>query len=316
VRTAFFNALMELAELDPRIYLVVGDLGFGLVEPFMSRFPQRFVNAGIAEQNMSGIAAGLALSGKIVFIYSIANFPTLRCLEQIRNDICYHRANVKIVAVGGGFSYGSLGMSHHATEDLAIMRALPEMVTVAPGDPLEAAMATVAVAGSPGPCYLRLGRAGEPTIHHAPIEFCLGKAITVRHGDDLTLISTGAMLPLALEVAQKLPWQTRVLSMHTLKPLDEDAVMRAARETAVIFTLEEHTIIGGLGGAVAETLAEASELSVRFKRLGLPPVFSSHVGNQEYLRIRYGLGIADIMRTIRETMDRSGMGSVPAPNGA
>src|SRR5215475_4023791 len=157
MRTAFFNTLCELAEQQEKITLVVGDLGFGVIEPFAKRFPAQYLNAGVAEQNMTGIAAGLALSGKIVFTYSIANFPTVRCLEQIRNDICYHRANVKVVAVGGGFVYGSLGMTHHATEDLAIFRALPEMVVVAPGDPLEAELATRAIASYSGPCYLRLG---------------------------------------------------------------------------------------------------------------------------------------------------------------
>ena len=302
MRTAFFNTLLEQAKLDERIFLVVGDLGFGVVEPFASRFPRRFVNVGVAEQNMSGVAAGLALSGKTVFTYSIGNFPTLRCLEQIRNDICYHRANVKIVTVGGGFSYGALGMSHHATEDLAIMRALPEMVVVAPGDPVEAARATAAVAAHPGPVYLRLGRAGEPTVHQGPIDFSLGKAVTVRSGSDLTLISTGAMLPVAVEVAGEFPKRVRVLSMHTIKPLDEDAVLRAARETGAIFTLEEHSITGGLGGAVAEVLAESGDLRIPFKRIGLPPIFSSHVGTQEYLRARYGMGVADIVKTIRAAL--------------
>ncbi len=304
MRTAFFNALLEQAELDERIFLVVGDIGFGVVEPFASRFPRRFVNVGVAEQNMSGVAAGLALSGKTVFTYSIGNFPTLRCLEQIRNDICYHRANVKIVTVGGGFSYGALGMSHHATEDLAIMRALPEIVVVAPGDPVEVARATAAVVAHPGPVYLRLGRAGEPTVHQRPIEFSLGKAVTVRGGSDLTLISTGSMLPVAVEVAGELSKQVRVLSMHTIKPLDADAVLRAARETGAIFTLEEHSITGGLGGAVAEVLAESGDLRIPFKRIGLPPIFSSHVGSQEYLRARYGMGVADIVKTIRAALRR------------
>jgi transketolase len=304
MRTAFFNALLEQAELDESIFLVVGDLGFGVVEPFASRFPQRFVNIGVAEQNMSGVAAGLALSGKTVFTYSIANFPTLRCLEQIRNDICYHRANVKIVSVGGGFSYGSLGMSHHATEDLAIMRALPEMVVVAPGDPTEAALATAAIAAHRGPCYLRLGRAGEPEVHRGPIDFSIGKAVMVRSGNELTLISTGAMLPVALEVAEELPGQVRVLSMHTIRPLDAEAVLRAARETAAIFTLEEHSITGGLGGAVAEVLAESGELHIPFKRIGLPPTFSPYVGGQEYLRARHGIGVADIVSTIGAALTR------------
>ena len=185
MRTAFFKTLVEIAETDLRINLVVGDLGFGVVEPFVQRFPDRFLNVGVAEQNMSGVAAGMALCGKTVFTYSIANFPTLRCLEQIRNDICYHRANVKIVAVGGGLMYGALGMTHHATEDLAIMRALPEMTVVAPGDPLEAAHATRALAATPGPGYLRLGRAGEPAVHQGPIDFRIGRAIMLRDGSDL-----------------------------------------------------------------------------------------------------------------------------------
>src|ERR1700674_786827 len=174
MRTAFFTALLEAAGDDPRINLVTADLGFGVVEPFAKRFPDRFLNVGVAEQNMTGIAAGLAMSGKTVFTYSIANFPTLRCLEQIRNDVCYHRADVKVVTVGGGFSYGALGMTHHATEDLAIMRALPEMTVIAPGDPIETVHATRAIASTPGPVYLRLGRAGEAAIHTGPLEFQLG----------------------------------------------------------------------------------------------------------------------------------------------
>src|SRR5271168_2577576 len=179
MRTAFFRALADLAERDERVNLIVGDIGFGVTENFARRFPQRFLNVGVAEQNMTGIAAGLALSGKIVFTYSIANFPILRCLEQVRNDVCYHNANVKIVAVGGGLAYGSLGATHHATEDLAIMRSLPRMTVIAPGDPFEAEAATRAVAAHSGPCYLRLGRAGEPAIHKSEVEFQIGKAIPV-----------------------------------------------------------------------------------------------------------------------------------------
>ena len=204
MRTAFFRSLLDLAEGDERINLIVGDLGFGVVETFAQRFPTRFFNAGVAEQNMTGIATGLALSGKVVFTYSIANFPTLRCLEQVRNDVCYHNANVKIVAVGGGFAYGSLGMSHHATEDLAIMRVLPGMVVVAPGDPVEAELATRAIVEAQGPCYLRLGRAGERSVHHPEVAFRLGKAITVRDGRDLTLITTGGLLSTTVRVATRL----------------------------------------------------------------------------------------------------------------
>jgi transketolase len=292
---------MKLAERDSRVFLVVGDLGFGVTEPFAKRFPKRYLNAGVAEQNMTGIAAGLALSGKIVFTYSIANFPILRCLEQIRNDVCYHHANVKVVAVGGGFAYGSLGATHHATEDLAIMRALPEMSVVAPGDPEEAAAATEAVAAHDGPCYLRLGRAGEQKVHTRQITFRLGKAIQLREGSDLTLISTGGMLQTAVETSEALSHkklQARVLSMHTLKPLDIDAILAAARETGAIFTLEEHSIIGGLGSAVAETLAEFAEREVAFKRFALPSAFACKSGTQEYLRARFGLGVESLTNAI------------------
>ena len=292
MRTAFIRALEEAAEKDSRVMLIVGDLGFGVVEPFAQRFPGQFVNAGVAEQNMTGMAAGMALSGAVVFTYSIGNFPTLRCLEQIRNDVCYHKANVKIVAVGGGFVYGSLGMSHHATEDLAIMRALPNMTVIAPGDPVEAAGATRAVIQWPGPCYLRLGRAGEPTVHQSAIEFTIGKSIRLSDGEDLTLISTGGLLQTAVAAAENLldhGLTTRVISMHTVKPLDNEAVLAAARDTKAMATLEEHSTIGGLGGAVAEVLAEDSGRKIPFTRIGVESGFAPKAGSQEYLRSMFGL---------------------------
>ncbi len=307
MRTAFFKTLVEVAETDPRINLVVGDLGFGVVEEFARRFPDRFLNVGVAEQNMTGVAAGLALSGRTVFTYSIANFPTLRCLEQIRNDVCYHHADVKVVAVGGGFAYGALGMTHHATEDLAIMRALPEMRVVAPGDPLETEHATRALAATPGPFYLRLGRAGEPAVHEGPIEFALGKSIRLRDGMDVALVSTGGLLASCLKAAELLEdhgIRARLISMHTVKPLDEDAIISAASETGAILTVEEHSVLGGLGGAVAEVLAESGIAPLRFRRIGLPAEFADRVGGQEYLRAQYRLSdtaIADQVMALLNT---------------
>jgi transketolase len=302
MRTAFFRALMDLAEADERITLVVGDLGFGAVEPFARRFPDRFVNAGVAEQNMTGLAMGMALSGRVVFTYSIANFPTLRCLEQIRNDICYHRADVKIIAVGGGLAYGSLGMTHHATEDLAIMRALPELLVVAPGDPVEVEQLTWGIAVHAGPCYMRLGRAGEPLVHEPSIALKLGRAIRVREGRDVTLISTGGMLDTTVRVGRRLARDgidARVVSMHTIKPLDETEVLAAARETGAIATLEEHSVMGGLGSAVAEVLAEAGPGVARLVRLGLPAEFVRTVGSQEYLLGNFGLSEDGVLESIR-----------------
>jgi transketolase len=250
---------------------------------------------------MTGVAAGLAFSGKIVFIYSIANFPIMRCLEQIRNDVCYHKANVKIVAVGGGLTYGTHGVTHQATEDLSIMRALPNMTVIAPGDPLESALATKNIVEA-GPCYLRLGKAGEPQVHKNLSNFQIGRAITVKNGHDVTLISTGGMLYNTLQAAHQLAQyniDARVLSMHTLKPLDSDAVLAAARETKAIVTVEEHSIIGGLGSAVAEVLADTGNLQVMFKRLGIPGAFCTLIGSQEYLRQYYNLSIEGIVKTVK-----------------
>ncbi|HEX4964411.1 MAG TPA: transketolase C-terminal domain-containing protein [Thermoanaerobaculia bacterium] len=306
MRTAFLETLFELAKADERIVFLTGDLGFSVIEPFAQQLPKQFVNAGVAEQNMTAIAAGMALSGKIALTYSIANFPTLRCLEHIRNDVCYHEANVKIVAVGGGFAYGALGASHHATEELGVMRMMPGMTVVAPADPIEARLATRAIVAHPGPCYIRLGKAGEPNVHAGPVDFQLGRVIRVREGKDVTLISTGGMLKTAVGVACRLAKQgqeARVLSMHTLKPLDEEAVLAAARETGAIFTLEQHSVIGGLGGAVAEVLAE-SGLAVKFKRIGLPSAFSPRVGSQQYLEEQNGLDEAGVLRVVEGVVGR------------
>ncbi len=303
MRTAFIKTLEKLAEKDKKVCLLVGDLGFGVVIDYSERFPEQFVNMGVAEQNMTGVAAGMALTGKVVFTYSISNFPTLRCMEQIRNDVCYHNANVKIVCVGGGVAYGSVGVTHFATEDIAMMRSLPNMTVVAPGDPYETRRATEAVAGHQGPCYLRLGRVGEPTLHESDAPFEIGKAIQLRDGADVTLIATGSVLQTALEVGERLAadgCSARVLSMHTIKPLDEAAVAAAASQTSAIVTLEEHSVIGGLGSAVLETLSDQGLTGVPVKRIGLPPKFASTVGNQEYLWEVYGLSPDKIFRTIEE----------------
>jgi len=293
VRAAFIQALIELARNDDGVNLLVGDLGFGLVEAFANRFPNQFLNVGVAEQNLAGIAAGMAMSGRTVFTYSIANFPTFRCLEQIRNDICYHRANVKIVSVGCGLNYGALGITHHALEDVAIMRALPDIKIIAPGDPCETYLATEVLAKDLGPAYLRLGKNGDPLIHKSrEINFTLGHAITVREGSDIALIATGTMLSTAVEVADRLlerDVRARVLSMHTIKPLDYEAVLKAAHETRAILTLEEHSVTGGLGSAVAEFLAEESVSGVAFKRIGSPDAFGAVVGDQQHLKKLYML---------------------------
>ncbi|MCC3419287.1 MAG: transketolase [Microcoleus sp. PH2017_07_MST_O_A] len=296
MRTAFIKTLCELAEQDERIWLLCGDLGYSVLEGFSGRFPDRFVNVGVAEQNMTGIAAGLALSGKVVFIYSIANFPVMRCLEQIRNDVCYHNLNVKIVTVGGGLTYGSLGYTHHGVEDIAVMRVLPNMTVIAPGDPVEARLATQAILNTPGPCYLRLGKAGEPVVHQIEPEFQIGKAISLQLGIDLTLISTGGMLQSVVLAAEKLASQgysVQVLSMPTVYPLDESAIVQASKKTGKILTVEEHGL-GGLGSAVAEVLA-LGEIPVKFKSLRLQREAIKVAGSQAVLRASQGLSLEEIV---------------------
>ncbi|RLG29226.1 transketolase, partial [Methanosarcinales archaeon] len=242
-----------------------------------------------------------------------ANFPTLRCVEQIRNDVCYHNSDVKIVALGGGFTYGTLGITHHATEDLAIMRSLPNMRVVAPGDPVETALATHAIIQSPGPFYLRLGRAGEPVVHKRQPNFQIGKGITIRDGSDITLITTGAILNNVVRAADLLIQegiQVRVCSMPTLKPLDVELVKAAARETKRIVTIEEHSIIGGLGSAVAEVLAEASVKDISLRRLGIPDSFSAQVSDQEYMRETYSLSVEGIVQTVHKLLFAERPGTV------
>lgn len=308
MRAAFIETLIDLAETDDRIVLVTGDLGFGVVEPFATRFPRQFLNAGIAEQNMTGIAAGMALSGKIVFTYSIGNFPTLRCLEQIRNDICYHNADVKIVSVGAGLAYGALGASHHATEDIAMMRALPNMTVLSPADDIEATLATRAAIIRSGPVYLRLGRSKESSVHSEKITFEIGRAIPIVGGGDIALIATGSMVRACVQAARILASNgihSRVLSMHTIKPLDENAILSAASETAAIITVEEHSRIGGLGSAVADVLAERAAHPIAFRGIALPSAFVSLVGSQEYLRAAYSLSAGAIAGAALETWKRA-----------
>jgi transketolase len=290
MRTTFIETLVELAGRDPRVHLLTADLGYSVLEKFQKAFPERYTNVGVAEQNMIGIAAGMAMCGKVVFVYSIANFPTLRCYEQVRVDVCYHQANVKVVAVGGGLAYGAQGYTHHGVEDLAVMRALPGMTVVAPGDPVETKLCTAAITEHPGPAYLRLGKASEPVVHTTTPRFELGRAIRLRQGSEATLISTGAMLQECVKTAEELARRGRsvgVVSMPTLKPLDGGAIVEAARQSGAIVAVEEHSVTGGLGSAVADVLAESGERCV-FRKYGLPDEVTHEVGSQAYLRRRAG----------------------------
>jgi transketolase len=306
MRTAFIKTLESLAEINKDIFLIVGDLGFGVTTNFAEKYPEQYLNCGIAEQNMTGMAAGLAMSGKIVLTYSIANFPTIRPLEQIRNDVCYHNANVKIVAVGGGFCYGALGPTHFATEDLAVMRALPNITVLAPGDPWETSAATKAMIKHKGPVYLRLGRAGEPFVHNGEVNFKIGKAIKIKEGHDVTIFAIGGMVYNSMKAAEILESKglsVRLFSLGTLKPLDEECILESAKNTKAIITVEEHSIIGGLGSAVAEVLCE-SGINIPFKRLGVPSEFPERVGDQEWFLSKYNLTKEGISNSIIELFNK------------
>lgn len=309
MRDTFVKTLIEEAKKDSNIELVTGDLGFGVLKPYFEQLPNQFTNAGIAEQSMTGIAAGMALCGKTVFTYSIGNFPTLRCIEQIRNDCAYPHANVKIVCVGGGFVYGSLGMSHQATEDIAIMRALPEVTVVCPGDLVEAAEATKAIAHIPGTVYLRLGRGGEKRIHDKIENFQIGKAIKIQDAKDdcdkkVALFSTGAILDEATDAAKMLEQAgigVEEYSFHTVKPIDKDVIIDCAKRYDYIVTVEEHNVIGGFASAVSEVITDSDEKAMLIK-IGLNDEYCSKVGNQKYLRAQYGMVAEDIVNKVKETL--------------
>lgn len=304
MRAVFNKTLLEIAKKDKRIHMVLADIGYGEIEPFRDTFPERYYNVGVAEQNMTGVACGIAMEGNIAITYSIANFPTLRCLEQIRNDVCYHNANVKIVIIGGGVSYGALGMSHHSTEDIAIMRALPNMIVEVPCDNAEAIAATHAMIDYNGPFYYRCGYKGEKDIHTGPIDFKLGKAITVSEGKDLTLMFAGPIgceVVQAAEMLKKEGVNCRVVSMHTIKPIDKEMIIDSAKNTGGIVTIEEHNLMGGLGSAVSEVLCDENIMPKKFKRLAFPDVNVAKIGGQKWIRDQYGLqakGIADSVREL------------------
>ena len=302
MRDTFVRTLVELAKDDKNIELVTGDLGFGVLKPFWEQCPDQFTNAGIAEQNMTSVAAGMALTGKNVFTYSIGNFPTLRCVEQIRNDCAYHQANVKVVCIGGGFVYGSLGMSHQATEDLAILRALPDVVVLAPADLVEAEECTKALAKYKGTAYLRLGRGGEKRIHDHLDNFQIGKAIKVHDGEKVVIFSTGAIfeeIRRTEEVLNEKGIHPAVYTFPTVKPIDKDVILECSEEFDLIATCEEHNYIGGFGGAVAEVMAE-NPSRAKLVRIGLHDEYSVRVGNQKYLREQYGLDGDSIAKQILE----------------
>lgn len=306
MRNAFADELTKLGDEDSRVVMLSGDIGNRLFDKFKAKHPSRFFNCGVAEANMMGVAAGMAMSGLRPIVYTITPFVTTRCLEQIRTDVCYHEAPVTIVAVGAGLSYAGLGPTHHACEDIAFLRSLPNMKVVCPGDAHEVRSALRAALAEDSPVYIRMGKKGEPLVHTKPVEhFQIGKAITVLNGNDVCLLSTGTMLPEAMEAAHQLQESgisASVVSFHTVKPLDETCLRNAFSRFRLVAAIEEHSLIGGLGAAVAEWLADTGTGSSHFLRFGTPDAFFKKSGEQEYARETLGLTGRQIAERTAQTL--------------
>jgi len=293
MRTAFIDELIVQARKNPRIFLLVGDLGYSVVEPFATEFPGRFINMGVAEQNMAGVAAGLASEGFHVFIYSIANFPTFRCLEQIRNDVCYHRYAVTVVSVGGGLAYGNLGYSHHAVQDYAVMRCLIPLMIAAPGDPVETGACVQWLAANPQPSYLRLGKAGEPVIHDFNPSLESGKTVELRDGGTAKVgvfLTTGASLRYAVEASNHplLKGGWGVVSLPLWSEEKKSSIVGELSRHRAIISVEDHLAAGGFGSFLREAL-EGTAIQARLKTVSLDANVCGLVGKQDILNSLGGL---------------------------
>lgn len=306
MRDTFVSTLTAIAQSDPEVMLITGDLGFGVLDDFARRFPSQYLNAGVAEQNMTGVATGMALEGRKVFTYSIGNFPTLRALEQIRNDAAYHDANVTVVAVGGGFSYGALGMSHHATEDIAVMRAIPQVRVMVPGCDWETEELTKLAVALPGTKYLRLDKSSAGNTRRPDEGFVYGHLRELRSGGRGALLATGGILEVALDAAAILSGRGIDMAVYSVHAMDEIGNPEVLARFGAIFTIEEHVVAGGLGGLVAETCLEAGIRPAVFHRFGLRGGFSSIVGSQSYLRANFGLDSRTISSVIEAHLSKEG----------
>ena len=307
MRNAFADEITKLGADDTRVVLLSGDIGNKLFDKFKQQAGNRFLNCGVAEANMMSIAAGMALSGLRPVIYTITPFTTTRCFEQIRVDVCYHDAPVIIVGTGAGLSYAELGPTHHSLEDLALLRSLPEMIVLAPCDEVELRLGLRAALRQDRPVYMRIGKKGEPVIHDRQPDFRLGKAITVREGEHVCLISTGNMMPVVLNARNILNTgglSARVESFHTVKPLDTDRLKDVFGRYPLVAVVEEHGRLGGLGGSIAEWLASQDGLRGRMLSFGTDDTFMHEIGSQEYARRRFGLTAENIAEKVSARLVR------------
>ena len=307
MRSTFINTLVKSAENDDRIVLITPDLGFSVLEEFAHRFPDRFINIGIAESNAVGVASGLALSGKIVYVYSIIPFVTMRPFEQIRVDVAYMNLNVRLVGVGAGLSYGPAGATHHAIEDISVMRSLPNMTVISPCDPWEVEQCIIDSTRHQGPMYIRLAKNGEPVVNKSESSFTIGKAniLSKSNEGDILILFTGNACDIAIQTAEILNQtgkKSTLASIHSIKPFDSLFLNDALKSMKYIFTIEEHSLIGGLGSTVAEIIAE-SKYNPVFKKFSLPDSFTHIVGNANFLRNKLGLTSERISQQILEIIN-------------
>lgn len=306
MRNAFAEEVTLLGREDERLVLLSGDIGNKLFDDFKAVDQDRFYNCGIAEANMMGVAAGMALSGFRPVVYTITPFTTTRCFEQIRVDVCYHEAPVIIVGTGSGLSYAELGPTHHSLEDMAILRTLPGMCVIAPCDASELRQALRAALKQDRPVYIRIGKKGEPSIHQNLNSLKIGKSIIVKEGVDIAFLSAGTMMPEVLKVAEilnKSGISSEVVSFHTIKPLDEEYLQAAAKRFRLIVTVEEHGMIGGLGSAVAEWRAREN-ISTSLLSVATPDEFMHDIGSQEYAREKFGLTVDQIVDRVMTRVNR------------
>ena len=307
MRKTCLDMVYELAQKDERIFFIGSDLGVGTLQAFKQEMPGRFFMEGVSEANLVGMACGLAMEGKIVYVNTIATFLTRRCFEQIVIDACLHKANIRLIANGGGLVYAPLGPTHLATDDIAILRTVPNMTIIAPADAHEMRQMMPETINHEGPIYIRLAKGHDPIVTQNHPSFQIGKVVPVCTGKGALIMTTGITLRIALETAKLLEQEriaTTILHVPTIKPLDKEAILRYVRDVPVIVTVEEHTIVGGLGSAVAEIIAENNFDSVKyFKRIGIPDAFADEYGSQESLMARYDLTaehVADVIKQLKE----------------
>ncbi len=308
MRQTCLNMVYELAKQDRRVFYIGSDIGFRTLDQFKEEMPDRFFLEGISEANVVGMAAGLALEGKIPYVNTIATFITRRCYEQVVIDLCLHNVNVRLIGNGGGMVYAPLGPTHEAIEDIAIFRAIPNMTIVAPADADEMRRFMPLTVDYPGPIYIRLGKGYDPIVTTDDVPFQIGKAVPVRDGRDALILTTGVSLQVALKAVGALSEdgiEAAVLHIPTIKPLDTEAILDSIAKVPIVVTVEEHSLIGGLGSAIAEIIAEAGfDPAKRFKRVALPDEFPDEYGSQASLMERYSItpnGLASVVKGLAES---------------